>query len=172
MDAELIQHSHDDVIHQLLDRPRVIVKRRHRWKNHRAHARELQHVLQMDVVQRRFAHHQYQLAALLENHIRGTMHQVLALAACDRPQSPHAARCDDHARRQERTAGHRRALVARRIRIRRHLPHAIERVRGLLRQRVSAPFADDQMRFHAGSLQRFQQPDPENCPGGAGDADH
>jgi hypothetical protein len=39
MDAELIQHAHDDVIHHLFERLRVVVKRGHRWKNHRAHAR-------------------------------------------------------------------------------------------------------------------------------------
>jgi hypothetical protein len=57
MNGELIEHAHDDVIHQFLDRTRVVVKRRHRRKNHCAHARELQHVLEMDVVQRGLANH-------------------------------------------------------------------------------------------------------------------
>ena len=111
VDAELIQRAHHHVIHQRVDRLRMIVERRHRRQDHRAHPRQLQHVLQMDFVQRRLAHQQHQLAALLQDHVGRAVDQVVALAARDGRQRPHAARRDHHAGCQERAARNRRPLI-------------------------------------------------------------
>ena len=87
-------------------------------------------------------------------------------------QRPHATGRNHHAGRDEGAAGNRRSLIGGGIRVRGHLPHVIQCVRSFFRQRVSAPFADNQVRLHARSLQGFQQPDAENRARGAGDADH
>ena len=55
VDPERIEHARDGVIDDVVDRARVIVKGGHRRKDHGAHPRQLQHVLEVDVAERRFA---------------------------------------------------------------------------------------------------------------------
>src|SRR5579863_4739796 len=53
MNIELVEYPHDRLIDHLIDGLRTIIKRRHRRQDHHTHARELQHVLEMDVVEGR-----------------------------------------------------------------------------------------------------------------------
>jgi hypothetical protein len=52
MDAEQVEHASDGVIDQVEDRARVRVKGRQRRGDDGAHAREAQHVAQVDLVER------------------------------------------------------------------------------------------------------------------------
>src|SRR5262245_38270714 len=79
-DAELVEYAPDDVIDDVVDRLRMIVEGRHRRQHGDTHARELEHVLEMDLGEWRLAHDQHQLAALLEDHIGGAMYQMVAHA--------------------------------------------------------------------------------------------
>ena len=81
--VELVEHARHDVIDDVVDRLRMIVEGRHRRHDRGAHARELEHVLQMHLGQRRLAHHQDQAPALLEHDVGGAVHEVLAVAVGD-----------------------------------------------------------------------------------------
>jgi hypothetical protein len=62
---ELVEHAHDDVVDHVVDRLRMIVESRHRRQHHHAHTREFEHVLEVHLGKRGFAHDENQLAALL-----------------------------------------------------------------------------------------------------------
>src|SRR5215469_7497399 len=51
MDIELIQDPHHDVVDDFIDGLGVVVEGRHRRKDHDAHARQLEHVLQVNVIE-------------------------------------------------------------------------------------------------------------------------
>src|SRR5258708_21019435 len=57
--SELVQDSQDGLIDEVIDGLRMIVKCRNGRKNHDAHARELQHIFEVNVTQRRFADGQH-----------------------------------------------------------------------------------------------------------------
>ena len=76
--------------------------------DHRAAARKLQHVFQMDDRKRRLARHQNELAVFLQHHIRRTLNQILAQARGDGSQRPHGTRADHHRVRRIGAGGHRR----------------------------------------------------------------
>ena len=63
---------------------------------------ELEHVLEMHLGERRLAHHQHQLAALLEDHVGGAMHEMIADALRDAAERAHRARDHHHAFGEER----------------------------------------------------------------------
>jgi hypothetical protein len=96
VDAELVEHAHHNVIDDLFDRLRMIVESRHGRKDHHAHARQLQHVLEVNLAEWSLAHHQHQLAPFLQDYVGGAMDQMLALPRRDRCQAAHAARRDHH----------------------------------------------------------------------------
>ena len=75
----------------------------------------LQHVLEVDLVERRLAHAEHQAAPLLQHDVGRARHQRLADAVRDRAERVHAARQHDHAHRDERPARDGRALVGRRV---------------------------------------------------------
>src|SRR5262245_23562730 len=101
-DPELVKHAADDVVDQIVDRLRMIVERRHRRQHGHAHARELEHILEMHFRERRLAHHQHELAALFEHHVSGAMHEVVADPLCDAAKRTHRAWDHHHAFGQER----------------------------------------------------------------------
>ena len=84
LDPELIQHPRHGVIDHLVERARVDVERRHRRQDDRPHPRELEHVLEMDLAERRLANRQQQPAALLQRDVGGAMHEAVAVAVRDR----------------------------------------------------------------------------------------
>src|SRR6185369_1498184 len=112
MDIKLIDHAHRDVIDHVVEILWVIVERRYWRKNHDAHAREFQHVLQMNLVERRLAHHEDELTSFFENYVRRAMNQVVAEAVRDRCERPHTARRDHHSQRHERATRDRSSLRA------------------------------------------------------------
>ena len=57
--SELVQDAQDSLIDEVIDGLRVIVKCRYGRKNHDAHTRELQHIFEVNVTQRRFADDQH-----------------------------------------------------------------------------------------------------------------
>src|SRR5437870_8963010 len=71
LDAELIECLPDAVVDEIHERRRLLVEPGHRRQDHRARERELVHEAQVVRVERRLAHHQYQLASLLQVHVRG-----------------------------------------------------------------------------------------------------
>ena len=171
VDIKLVEDAHDDVIDHLLERLRAVVEGRHRWQYRHAHPCELQHVLQMDFMQRRLAHDEHELAPLLQDVIRRAMDEVIAPSGGDGGEGGDAARRDDHAARQERAAGDRRALIVGRVRSVRHLLHLFQRIGRLLREGMGAPFTDDEVRLQFAFGKRLQKADAEDGAGGAGDAD-
>src|SRR5437867_5074407 len=91
VDAERIQGTHHNMIDRIIESLRIGVKSRDWRRDHDAHTREPQHVLEMDIVEGRFTHHQHKLAPLLENDVGGAMNQVIAVPAGNRRKSTHAA---------------------------------------------------------------------------------
>lgn len=171
MDIELIEYPHHDVVDHFIDGLRMVVKRRHWRKNDDAHAGQLEHILQVDVVERRFPHDQDQFAALFQNHIGGAVNEVVALAVGDRGQRTHAARRNYHPAGHERAARDGCALIVGRIVDGGHRLHLVERIGGLVREGARAPFTDYGMCLDAGAVQSLQKADSEDRSGGAGDAD-
>ena len=73
-----------------------------------AHARQLEHVFQVDDGQRHLAVHQDQFAAFLEHHVGGAFQQIVAAALGDGRQGTAGAGADHHGARRAGAAGHRR----------------------------------------------------------------
>ena len=137
------------MIYHVVEILRVIVEGWHGRHDDRAHARELQHIFEMNVTERRFAHDERQFAPFFQDHIRRAMNQIVAVALCDGGERSHAARRDDHAEREKRATGDNRALIAATVVVRRHLPDFFDRVRRFVRERARSPLAHHQMSLHA-----------------------
>src|SRR5882762_559682 len=60
-DGKMVEHARDHEIHQVLRRLRVVIEAGVGRQDHRACARQLEHVLQMDRGKRCFPRHQYEL---------------------------------------------------------------------------------------------------------------
>src|SRR5258706_5511210 len=128
MNVKLIEDPLDDVVDHVVESFWLIVERGDRGDDHRAHPRELKHVLEMNVVEWRLANDQGQLAALLEHYIRGAMNQILALARRDSSERPHTAGNHHHAAGEIGSAGNDRALILWGIAVRGHGLHFFHRV--------------------------------------------
>src|SRR4051812_22817609 len=126
MDIKLIDHAHRDVIDHVVEILWVIVERRHWGKNHDAHAREFQHVLEMDFVEWRFTHNEDELSTFLENHVRRAMNQVVAQPMSNRCERAHTAWRDHHSERYERAAGDRSSLCADAVALRSQALYVLE----------------------------------------------
>ena len=168
---ELVEHAADDVIDHVVDRLRMVVEGRHRRQHHHAHARELEHVFEMHLRQRRLAHQQHQLPALLEDDIGGAVHEVLAVAIGDAGERAHRAGDDHHALGEEGARRDRRTHVALAVDDARERSHLLDGVVGLMLDGALRPLADDEMGFDIGLLQRFEEADANNGPGRSGHAD-
>ena len=149
---------------------RLVVEGRHRRQDRHAHARQLEHVLEMDLRQRRLARHQHQLAALLEHHVGGALHQAVTEALGDRGQGLHRAGCDDHAVGLERAGRNRRRHVAAAVHDAGQRAQFRRGQAGLMLDGLQAPLGQHQVGFDLGSAQGLQQAHAEDGAGGAGDA--
>src|SRR5439155_17544117 len=76
-----------------------------------------------------------------------------------------------HAVGQKRAARNRRALIRKRVNSRRERLHLLDRVRRLVHERSSGPFAEDEMRLDVGALQNLEQADAVDRPGRTGNRD-
>src|SRR5215467_2357685 len=111
MDVELIQYAHDDVVHHLVERLGMIIKGRHGRQNHDAHAGQSEHVLEVNFMQRRLAHDQYQPAVFLQDDVGSAVHQLVTIAAGDGGDCAHTAGGYYHTIGKKGPAGKSRALV-------------------------------------------------------------
>src|SRR5258708_8291712 len=148
VESELVQDSQDGLIDEVIDGLRMIVKCRNGRKNHDAHARELQHMCEVNVTQRRFADGQHQFAAFFEHHVGRTVNEGVAVTLRNGGERPDATRAYHHALSYKRTAGDGRTLILRRIMLRRHLLDLLYGIRRLVDQRARSPVAENQMRLH------------------------
>src|SRR6185369_11524054 len=119
MNIKLIDYTHRDVIDHVVEVLGVVVERRDWRKNHDAHTRELQHVFEMDLAERRLAYDQHQLASLFQNHVGCTVDKIVADAVRDGRERAHAARRDHHSHRHERTTRDRSSLCTNTVALRR-----------------------------------------------------
>ncbi len=169
--VELVEHARDDVIDDVVDGLRMVVEGRHRRHDRHAHARELEHVLEMHLGERRLAHHQDEPAALLDHHVGGAVHQVLAVAVGDAGERAHGARDHHHALGLERAGGDRRAHVALAVHHAGKTAHLLDGIARLVLEGALRPLRDDEVALDVARLERLQHPHAENCAGRAGHAD-
>src|SRR5690242_19819888 len=112
MNVELVDDAHRNMIDHVVKTLRMIIKRRHWREDHDSHARQFQHVLEMDLVKWRLANDEHQFTTFFENDVGGAMNQVVTESVRDRGERSHTAWSDDHSECHKRTAGDRRALIA------------------------------------------------------------
>lgn len=115
MNAEIIQHAPNTLLHHILQALRPRIKRRHGRENHGPHPPYRQQVLQVDIAQRRLARHQHQRPALLQRHISGARDQIVAKAYAHSGERLHATGHYDHAVVQEGSTGNWSRHVACRV---------------------------------------------------------
>ena len=73
MQIELIQDAQNSLIHQIVYRFGMIVEGWHRGENYRAHARELEHIFNVNIAQRSLANYQDKLATLFQSNVGGAV---------------------------------------------------------------------------------------------------
>ena len=152
MQSELVQNSKNGLIYDILNRFRVMVKRRDWRKDYRAHARKPPHILNVNVTQGSLSHHQNESTALFQHHVSRAVYERIAVTLRNRGKRLGAARAHYHAIGHERTARYRCPLVLSCIMRRRHLLHLPHRVGSLVDQRACAPVAEHQMRLYLGAF--------------------
>ena len=152
MQSELVQNSKNGLIYDILNRFRVMVKRRNWRKDYRAHTRKPPHILNVNVTQGSLSHHQNESTALFQHHVSRAVYERIAVTLRDRGKRLGAARAHYHAIGHERTARYRCPLVLRCIMRRRHLLHLPHRLGSLVDQRARAPVAEHQMRLYVGAF--------------------
>src|SRR5207253_6989475 len=76
MNVELIEQPRRGEVDEVVDRLRFGVERRHRRYDDHAHSRQLEHVLEVNLAERRFTNRQHQPAALLQHDVGGAMNEV------------------------------------------------------------------------------------------------
>ena len=69
--GEQVKHAADRMVDHFCNRFWTLVKARQRREDDAAHFGDGSHVAQVRQIERRFTHHQYQPAALFQNHIGG-----------------------------------------------------------------------------------------------------
>src|SRR5262245_34002402 len=125
----------------------------------------------MHLGQRGLAHHQHQLAPLLEHDVGRAMHEVLAVAVGNPAEGAHRAGNDHHALGLERARRDRGAHVALAVGDCGESTHLLDGVAGLVLEGALRPFADDEMALDVAALERLEHPHAENGAGRAGHAD-
>ena len=88
-DAQLIEHTGDDEIDQVIHAFRMVVEAGVGGENHDAGIGKSQHVFKMQHRERRFARHQYQAALFLDHDICRSFYKTVGETRCDRGESPH-----------------------------------------------------------------------------------
>src|SRR5436190_22043968 len=94
--VELVEDTKAQVLDQLVDRLRPVIKARARGHDAGTGVGEFQQVLEMDGVIWRFARDEDELAAFFQADVGGTVDEVCPGAGCDRTERAHRARDDDH----------------------------------------------------------------------------
>jgi len=97
MQSELVQDPKDGLIYDILNRFRVMVKRRNWRKNYRAHPRKPPHILNMNVTQGSLSHHQNKSTALFQYDVSRAVYERIAVTLRNRGQRLGAARAHHHA---------------------------------------------------------------------------
>lgn len=110
-DTEQVEGAADALTHQILDRPWARIKRRHRWKDHRARIGGAAHQVDVTGVIGGFTDHQNQPAALLEADVGGADDQVVGVGVGDSRQGFDGTRRNQHAPGPVRPTGNARGLV-------------------------------------------------------------
>src|SRR5271166_5090575 len=172
LDPELIDDAADHVVRHLLNRggPRVIGHRRR--EDHRTRARQIVHVLQVDLAQGSLPCDQNEPAAFLQRDVGGAGDQVVAEADPDGAQRLHAARADDHAIRAERPTGNACGKITGTVSVRSQRPDLLDAVVCLELDRRPCPVAENQMRLDPQLPKNFQQTDAQSGAGSSGHGDH
>ena len=107
LDPELVEDSGDHKVDDVGNAARVVIKTGHGGKNYGAGFRSLQHVRQVNTIQRRFPGNEDERAAFLQADIGRPVYKILRQTGGNRPKGAHRARDDDHACAGERAAGQR-----------------------------------------------------------------
>src|SRR5207245_3269716 len=107
-DVEQDEYALNGVVDDVVERLRMVVEGGDGGRDHHAHPGQLQHVLEVDLAEGRLAHGEDEPAALLEDHVRGAVNEVVRVAVGDGRQRFHAAWDHHHAQGHERPAGERR----------------------------------------------------------------
>src|SRR5689334_7266180 len=172
MNIKLIDHAHRDVIDDVVEVLRIVIERGHWWQDHHAHARQLQHVFQMNFTERRLAYDEHQFTPLFQHYVSRPMNQVVAETVCDSCERAHAAWRDHHAERHERTARDCGALIADAVAVRGQICYVFNRILSFVRERARGPLANDEMSLDARAVQHLQQAHAEDRSSRAGYTDN
>src|SRR6267142_6334575 len=81
---------------EVINRFRMVIKRRHRGHDDGSGGLRAHHVLQVNAAERRVSNAEDELAALLEHHVGGARDQVIARAVGDRRKAAHRTWDDNH----------------------------------------------------------------------------
>src|SRR3990172_4089696 len=108
---QMIEHPRYHEIYQLGDGPGPVIEPRRRGEHHRPRARDAQHFLEMERVERRVARHQHERPPLLERHVGRALHERARRPRRDGGERPHLAGADHHARTPGRARRRRSAAV-------------------------------------------------------------
>ena len=164
--VEEVEDPPDGVIDEVVDRAGLVVKGGDGRRDDRPHAAQRQHMLEVDVVERRLARQQHKPPPLLERDVGRAGNEGFPVSQADCGQRLHAAGGDDHAVMPEGPARDRGALVVAMVddgRERADFPGAHA---GFLDQRQLGPAAEDQVTLDAELRECNEQSDAINGAGG------
>lgn len=97
IDFEMIQEPGGEVLDEIVNRFRMVVEGWHRRDYPDTDLRKLQHVFEVNRVERALTRYEQERAALLEADICGSVDEITHDAVCEARQCPHTAGNDDHA---------------------------------------------------------------------------
>ena len=111
LDAQVIADAADDEIDGVLKGLRPSIKGGHGGQHHGAGLSTSGQIAQLNQMQRRLARHQHERTTFLQMNVGGAMNKVLRQTVSDGRGRAHAARTNDHSRRQKGAAGDSRPEV-------------------------------------------------------------
>lgn len=94
--ADLGKDAADVLGDEIIDRLRLMIKRRNGGHNDGTGLLNSQHVFQVDAAERRIAHAENESAIFFQHNVRGARDQIVTDAGGDRSQRAHRARNDQH----------------------------------------------------------------------------
>ena len=112
LDVQHIANAPSDKIPQVIKGLRFLVKGGHRRQNNRSSLRGRRHIAQLDQVERRLAHDQYQWPLLLQTDISSSLNQTCSRTPGDTRQRFDRARHHCHSVDRYRTAGDDRRQIS------------------------------------------------------------
>ena len=95
-EPQVIEDAINEVLDEIVDRFRAVIKGRHRRKDDCSQPRQFQHILQVNGAQRRFPHGEDQPPILLEGDFRGSMNEIHGDAIGYSSERATATGNDDH----------------------------------------------------------------------------